>query len=184
MYTEFGPESAPMQQIAAAAKSFPDPIPQVSLENGFSNNLESIDGECQKDMESVEKTTKYTGEDATDKVIDNNTTEVQSIEIEKLKISDTTAPPKNNESDNESSEKIVKVQNQKNKESQHNFFPKFLSSSRDKEKEVKDKSTKSDDSEHKNKTKKSLNFFRRNKSASSPTNNITNQQQKSDNSEN
>lgn len=130
------------------------------------------------------------------------------VVIEKLSLGDNCAGSKksknsnsnNFNNENETSEKLVKVQNQKNKEShQHHFFPKFLTSSKDKDKD-KDKDTKEKEKEKdessqetKVKTKKSLNFFRRNKttsSTSSPTHvaaattttssNQQQQQQKSD----
>ena len=56
----------------------------------------------------------------------------------------------------------VKVNNQKNRESSHHFFPKFLSSSN---KDQKDSHTKNEDDETSKKPKKTLNFFRRNKTA-------------------
>lgn len=124
------------------------------------------------------------------------------VVIEKLSLGDNCAGSKksknsnsnNFNNENESSEKLVKVQNQKNKEShQHHFFPKFLTSSKDKDKD-KDKDTKEKEKEKdessqetKVKTKKSLNFFRRNKTSTtgSPTHAATtttssNQQQKTD----
>jgi hypothetical protein len=115
--------------------------------------------------------------------------DTQSIEIDKLSLggSDKKVNSKNNENHhNESSDKNVKIQNQKNKES--HFFPKFLSSSKEKEKEAKDKDKEKqpqDEPEPKSKTKKSFFSLKRNKSQSSPThttsnNNLNNQKSDSE----
>lgn len=115
--------------------------------------------------------------------------DVQKIEIEKLTISpseskksSSTKTNNANHHNNESSEKIVKIQNQKNKES---FLPKLFTSNKDKDKD-KDKEKVKDEPEVKTKTKKSLIFFRRSKSTTSspthaPTNNATADKNEDDN---
>lgn len=115
------------------------------------------------------------------------TSDVQRIEIEKLTISPSeskkSSSTKNNHQKDESSEKIVKIQNQKNKES---FLPKFFlpTSNKDKDKD-KDKEKVKDEPEVKTK-KKSLIFFRRSKSTTSspthaPANNATADKNEDDN---
>lgn len=116
------------------------------------------------------------------------TSDVQRIEIEKLTISPSeskkSSSTKNHHHKDESSEKIVKIQNQKNKES---FLPKlFSTSNKDKDKDKdKDKEKMKDEPEVKTK-KKSLIFFRRSKSTTSspthaPANNATADKNEDDN---
>lgn len=113
------------------------------------------------------------------------TSDVQRIEIEKLTISPSeskkSSSTKNHHHKDESSEKIVKIQNQKNKES---FLPKLFTSNKDKDKD-KEKEKVKDEPEVKTK-KKSLIFFRRSKSTTSspthaPANNATADKNEDDN---
>lgn len=114
------------------------------------------------------------------------TSDVQRIEIEKLTISPNeskkSSSTKNNHQKDESSEKIVKIQNQKNKES---FLPKFLLPSKTDKDKDKEKEKMKDEPEVKTK-KKSLIFFRRSKSTTSspthaPANNATADKNEDDN---
>jgi hypothetical protein len=167
VYTEFGPDSGhrnetnngkPVKsEIHEASK-----VDQQQLDT--QNHVEKDNG----DVENVVEKEKC------DEVVTPDDSEAPSIEIDKLSIggSDKKVSSKNNENHhtNESSEKIVKIQNQKNKESQHHFFPKFLSSSKEKEAKDKDKEKpQPDEAEPKSKTKKSFFSLKRNKSQSSPT---------------
>lgn len=179
VYTEFGPKFGPDESF------HPSDVKPVKSETHDASKLDQYlehhDHEEKCGENEIEKETSGEALQASDGA-------EPSIEIEKLSLGD----KKNNENhhNNESSEKNVKIQNQRNKESQHHFFPKFLSSSKEKEKEAKDKEKEKpqDEQEPKTKTKKSLNFFRRNKSsASSPThtssNNNSNNQKSDSNPE-
>ena len=166
VYTEFGPDSAtPISPIQKCMEE--------SIESIMNNDENSIEVNAQeKAAEALsEKSIESTA--LTNNIVESpNTTSLESenVAIEKLSLSDKKSKI-NNINENESSEKIVKVQNQKNKESQHHFFPKFLTSSKVKDDTAKDKE-KHDEQETKVKTKKTLNFFRRNKSSTgSPTHN-------------
>lgn len=145
VYTDFGPESPTVQ----SNQNEPD-----------SDSLQKLEGEavgdCTKSNNSsvAERATS----DEKDEGCDDRSIEVKNVDIENLSIGDKKTGGKQGE---EIREEIVKLQNQKNKQS--NFFPKFLSSSKDSSKAAKD-------------TKKSLNFFRRNKSSSSPTHTPSNNQ--------
>ncbi|XP_070492022.1 E3 ubiquitin-protein ligase cblA [Chironomus tepperi] len=172
VYTEFGPDSAtPISPIQKCMEE--------SIESIMNNEVNS------NEMNAQEKAAEALSEKSIDSTALNNnivespnTTSLESenVAIEKLSLSDKKSKNNNsNINENESSEKIVKVQNQKNKESQHHFFPKFLTSSKVKDDTAKDKEKdkeKHDEQETKVKTKKTLNFFRRNKSSTgSPTHN-------------
>lgn len=176
VYTEFGPDSA--TPISPIQKCMEESIESI-MNNEIKSNEVNIQERSAEALteKSIDSTTALTNN-----IVESpNTTSLESenLAIEKLSLSDKKS--KNNNSninnENESSEKIVKVQNQKNKESQHHFFPKFLTSSKVKDDTAKDKEKdkdkeKHDEQETKVKTKKSLNFFRRNKSSTgSPTHN-------------
>jgi len=200
VYTEFGPESAPADQLA---KTFHEDEPN----NGKPVKSEIYDaGKLDQQMESQNSSVERDEEENAvereklDEVVAEpekscDEPDSQTIEMEKLALSDKKADAKLNENNHNTNEKLVKIQNQKNKETtQHHFFPKFLSSSKEKEKEAKEKDKdkekekQQDEQEPKSKTKKSLNFFRRSKSsASSPThtsnNNLNNNQKSDSNSE-
>lgn len=190
VYTEFGPTDTATESMV---KSFhrnnePNNGKPVKSEIHDASKLDHYSDQ----PEPLQHIEKYDGENAVEKEKSEDVSlpeksvdesDSPSIEINKLSLEGPKSHAENGHN-LESSEKIVKIQNQKNKESQHHFFPKFLSSS--KEKEAKDKEKPQDEQpESKTKTKKSFNFLRRNKSsASSPThtssNNNININQKSD----
>lgn len=172
VYTEFGPDSA----LDSNGKSI--------LRNELSKNP------IQSEMCNANDKAQYSdlpdclekenGKKDENLVRSFDESDSRDIEIDQLSLLDKKVETKNHEQDNE---KIVKIQNQKNKES--TFLPKFLSSSKDREPKDKDKDKEKqqDELEPKGKNKKSLNFFRRNKSSSSPThtnNNNSKNNQKSD----
>lgn len=175
VYTEFGPDSAtPISPIQKCTEE--------SIESIINNEVNSNEVNVQEKAAEALTDKSIDSTAALTNIVESpNTTSLESenFAIEKLSLSDKKS--KNNNSninnENESSEKIVKVQNQKNKESQHHFFPKFLTSSKVKDDTAKDKEKdkdkeKHDEQETKVKSKKSLNFFRRNKSSTgSPTHN-------------
>lgn len=176
VYTEFGPDSAPESMVKSFHRNESNNGKPVKSEINDASNVDQFSesqhlSEKDEGENTIEKEKEVNKDNMLpEKNIDESDT--PDIKIEKLSLGgDKKTEPKSIEINHnmESSEKI-KMQNQKNKES--HFFPKFLSSS--KEKEVKDE-------EPKKKTK-SLNFFRRNKStASSPTHtNNTSSNQKSD----
>ena len=168
VYTEFGPDPVAEPAMRSIVQSSePNSGKPVKSENeDVCNNLvqQSEMSNCFTEKETDEETQKEKCEDASlsEKCVTDETDSVP-VDIEKLSIIDKKAGTKQQE--NHNNEKLVKIQNQKNKESQHTFLPKFLSSN--KEKDVKDKDK--EDQEPKVKTKKSLNFFRRKSSTSSPT---------------
>jgi hypothetical protein len=183
VYTEFGPEST---TTSVDVKSPPekeepknDDVVNVDDTSNMTNN-DDVDNESPNTVEHVKSdnlTTKINNSSSSEMPVTSPTQDVQksSLDIEKLsissdakKVTSTTKPNEQfNQHNNESSEKIVKIQNQKNKEA--SFLPKFLTSNKDKDKD-KEKEKEKDETEHKVKTKKSLIFFRRNKSTtSSPT---------------
>lgn len=193
VYTEFGPESA-----SACSPPLLRPPTETSdddLVDAPFNSEEKINSNGHDELDSPEKS-----------IVDsNNSNNIQEDEsqsevtedksaavvIEKISLSDNASSKKSNKNnsnnlnnENESSEKLVKAQNQKNKES-HHFLPKFLTSNKDKDTKEKEKGSGEEQQvgETKVKTKKSLNFFRRNKTSSSATSSpthTTSQQQKSD----
>lgn len=134
VYTDFGPDPLTIQANDRDESNCKDPEKAIDAEADA--NLNTANDSIVERAVFNEK--NYECDD------DN----VESAGVEKLSIGDKKSGKKD--------EEIVKLQNQKNK-SQSNFFPKFLSSSKDNS----PKATKD--------TKKSLNFFRRNKSSSSPT---------------
>lgn len=172
VYTEFGPDSAQ------------DSIMKSVNRNEISNNF-AIECEDDNSMqlnnypESSNRMEKIDAADNCENTVDTSTPDKGSsaekcsvvsnsvnIEMNKLALEVKKEETMQNES-HHNNEKILKLHNQKNKESQHTFFPKFLTSS--KEKESKEKEKEKDEQEPK-KTKKSLNFFRRSKSSTcSPT---------------
>lgn len=187
VYTEFGPDSA--------QESIMNSVHRNESNNGKPVKSEIHDGgkldQYSESQNHSEKEDDDGGENAVEKEkLDDALTpektvdepESPNIEIDQLSLTDKKSAPKLQE--NNHNDKIIKIQNQKNKES--HFFPKFLSSSKEKEAKDKEKEKEKqpDEQEPKSKTKKSLNFFRRNKSsASSPThtsNNNLNNNQKSD----
>lgn len=185
VYTEFGPDSA--------QESIMNSVHRNESNNGKPVKSEIHDGskldQYSESQNHSEKEDDDGGENAVEKEkLDDALTpektvdesESANIEIDQLSLADKKSAPKLQE--NNHNDKIIKIQNQKNKES--HFFPKFLSSSKEKEAKEKEKEKQPDEQEPKSKTKKSLNFFRRNKSsASSPThtsNNNLNNNQKSD----
>lgn len=174
VYTEFGPESTTSVDVKSPEHLEPK-------HNDIDKNESSVDDD-ENDNEATTKDEESNVAQETSDNLQNSTTKInssssvvesltpsddtQKLEIEKLSISKVTSTKQNenNHHNNESSEKIVKIQNQKNKES---FLPKFLTSNKDKD---KDKEKEKDETEQKVKTKKSLIFFRRSKSTtSSPT---------------
>lgn len=169
VYTEFGPDSAsPTSPMQKTTDHSIDSLMTDECPDEISTVDKSVDKCLTPSIETSVESPKMTG------------LESENLAIEKLSLSDKKSKSNNasNVNENESSEKIVKVQNQKNKESQHHFFPKFLTSSKVKDDTTKDKDKekeKHDEQETKVKTKKSLNFFRRNKSStgSSPTHNTS-----------
>jgi hypothetical protein len=194
VYTEFGPESAPelknfhQPELPSEASPVRSEIYQADKLDQQAESQNSFEKEEEDSAADKEKS-----EDAAQPEKSTDESDSQTIEIEKLSVGDKKSESKHHESQ-QSNEKIVKIQNQKNKESQHTFFPKFLSSSKEKEAKDKEKDKEKekekdkDEQEPKTKTKKSLNFFRRNKSsASSPThtsnNNLNNNQKSDSNSE-
>lgn len=146
VYTDFGPESPTIQPNG------PDESVCIEQES-------AAEGEAGVDLTKPESPNVADRASANEKkhATDENIA-VKSTDVENLSISDKKTGAKQVE---ESRDEIVKLQNQKNK-SQSNFFPKFLSSS-------KENSTKAAKD-----TKKSLNFFRRSKSSSSPTHTSSN----------
>lgn len=189
VYTEFGPDSAPESIVHRNEPS--NGKPSVKMDIYDSNKLDQYT-ESQSELEKYDDNDEGKEEKAmvgekseivvsSEKPVDE--VDSQTIEIDKLALEDKHEVTKqqNNEA-HQNNEKIVKIHNQKNKES-HNFFPKFLSSSKEKEAKDKEKEKQQQDDEPKSKTKKSLNFFRRKTSASSPThtnNNNANNIEKSD----
>jgi hypothetical protein len=193
VYTEFGPDSAP------ELKNFHQPEPsegsavRSEIYEAGKLDQQAVSQSGAEEEEEDNAAEKEKSEDVAQPEKSADESESQTIEIDKLSLGDKKSESKHLENQ-QSNEKIVKIQNQKNKESQHTFFPKFLSSSKekeakDKEKDKdKEKEKEKDEQEPKTKTKKSLNFFRRNKSsASSPThtsnNNLNNNQKSDSNSE-
>lgn len=133
VYTDFGPESPTIQPNDRDDSSCKEPEKAADV---------TAASDCFVVERAISNVKNYGSDDNS----------IKSADIENLSIGDKKLAKK----DEESRDDIVKLQNQKNK-SQSNFFPKFLSSSKDNSsKAAKD-------------TKKSLNFFRRNKSTSSPT---------------
>ena len=208
VYTEFGPESSSASSpppLRATPMDFPV---ATDLVDAPLNSEEKISSNGHNELEP-ELDTKQKSCAIEDSNIDSNHHESEvvckreedksaDVMIEKLSLSDNASSKKsckssnNLSNENESSEKLVKAQNQKNKES-HHFFPKFLTSNKDKDTKEKEKEKdKNHDeqqppqSEAKVKTKKSLNFFRRNKTSSSsisnnsPTHTATSNQQKTE----
>lgn len=200
VYTEFGPESA----SACSPPLIRPPIdthstlthPNNDLVDAPFKNDEKINSNGHDELDSPEKSIVVDNNNSNNQHADENSHEVTVEEksavvvIEKLSLSDNASSKKsknnsnNLNNENESSEKLVKAQNQKNKES-HHFLPKFLTSSKDKDTKEKDKGNSEEQQlgETKVKTKKSLNFFRRNKTSSSSTGSPTHttaNQQKSD----
>lgn len=191
VYTEFGPDSAQESIVHTVHRNEPNNGNSIRSEihdaqkmDQFTDNLNNHtekDDEEEKDAVEKEKSEDVSLPEKSVGEFDS-----QSIEIDKMSLGDMNEATKQHEN-HHSNDKIVKIQNQKNKESQHHFFPKFLSSSKEKDaKENREKEKQQEESEPKSKTKKSLNFFRRNKSsASSPThtsNNNSNSNQKNDSS--
>lgn len=175
VYTEFGPESSspisPMQKTMDHSS-----IDALMVDELSSHDIAVIHHE--KTTGDVLEKCNETPVDSPLSTPTKVSPESESVAIEKLSLSDKKSKTSNatsNVSENESSEKIVKVQNQKNKES--HFFPKFLSKVKDDTTKEKDKEKQDQqEQETKVKTKKSLNFFRRNKSSTttgSPTHNTT-----------
>lgn len=201
VYTEFGPESG--------ASCSPPLTRPPSIDSNFTvnelvdapfKNEENIHSNGHDEQDSSEKSILVDNNNSNNHHVDD-IQEVTTIDeksavvvIDKLSLSDNASSKKSNKNnsnnlnnENESSEKLVKAQNQKNKES-HHFLPKFLTSSKDKDTKEKEKGNSEEQQlgETKVKTKKSLNFFRRNKTSSSATSSPTHttanqqQQQKSD----
>lgn len=196
VYTEFGPESAATTSPSHSHSQTPS---EISLTEHDQADETAIDDKkimnCQSDeLDSIENSTLNENinihHEKDEMVVDNSS----EVVIEKLSLidteedvnEDTGSSKKLNKNssnklsnENESSEKLVKAQNQKNKES-HNFLPKFLTSNKDKDTKEKEKSNEELDT--KVKTKKGLNFFRRNKTSStstgSPTHAASQQQNK------
>lgn len=188
VYTEFGPDSAQESIVQTVHRNEPNNGNPVKSEIHDAQKMdhypENLNNHTEKDDDEEEDAAeKEKSEDSLpEKSVDES--DSKSIEIDKLSLGDKNEATKQHEN-HHNNDKIVKIQNQKNKESQHHFFPKFLSSSKEKEaKENREKEKQLEESEPKSKTKKSLNFFRRNKSsASSPThtsNNNSNSNQKND----
>lgn len=149
VYTDFGPESPTIQ---SKSQNEPD-----------SESPEKLDGEAVGDCTKPNELSvaERAASDDKDDASDDRSIEVKKVDIENLSIGDKKTGDKQDEGIRE---EIVKLQNQNLKNKQSNFFPKFLSSS-------KENSTKAA-----KETKKSLNFFRRNKSSSSPTHTPSNNQ--------
>ena len=174
VYTEFGPDTA--------SESIVKPVCRNESSNEAPIESESQDPKNRESQSESSNCTTNDDRNADEEVQKDEkcATESLSIDIDNLLLDKKKEESITNQSEN--NEKIVKIHNQKNKESsQHHFFPKFLSSSKDKEAKEKEK----EDQEPKSKTKKSLNFFRRSKSSfSSPThtsnNNLVSSNQKSD----
>ena len=146
VYTEFGPDTAPAysQSENAAPTSSPNSTEIEETEQGPLsptpiNSLEII------------QTSAVSGnvEPIKDEKDNKDNKEMEKVEAAPKKAQDQ-----------------VKTNNQKNKESPHHFFPKFRSSNnKDQNKEPKDSNTKNEDDESNKKPKKTLNFFRRHKTA-------------------
>ncbi|CRK99636.1 CLUMA_CG012947, isoform A [Clunio marinus] len=199
VYTEFGPESGsvPFEASEPMMKSLQRNDPcygkAVKSENNHMNELEQCveSQNCNEkggdDDEAVEKERENIS--LPEKSVDESDLNLKIDKMLSLSSKKIESNNQENHHTNESSGKIIKVQNQKNQ--QHNFFPKFLSSSKEKEAKdkEKDKDKDKDEVEPKTKTKKSLNFFRRNKSSTgSPThggciNSISNNQKSDNNTE-
>lgn len=195
VYTEFGPDSAQPIPIHRNDPNIGKPVKSEIYEASNLDQQTTTDTQNHEEKDEVEENVvekeKCEEISVPEKVVvdDSNS---QSIEIDKLSLGGSDkkviSKPNENHLSNESSEKNVKIQNQKNKESQHHFFPKFLSSS--KEKEAKDKEKEKEkveipEPEPKTKTKKSFFSLKRNKSQSSPThtasnNNLNNQKSDSE----
>jgi hypothetical protein len=201
VYTEFGPDSgappltpitkdfdsssieACMQSSAAESSSATSSEKIVAVSNStelngvFIERQDNDNDDSEVDGGSQDVLVAPVAADTQSSV--KAASEHENLEFDKLSIGDKKSKTNSSSNENESSEKSIKVQNQnqKNKESQHHFFPKFLSSSKEKDKDTKDKEkVKGGSDEHGEtkvvKTKKSLNFFRRNKNATgSPTHN-------------
>lgn len=203
VYTEFGPESA-----SACSPPLIRPPTDTHHPTTLSDNDNLVDAPFKHDekinsnghdeLDSPEKSIVVDNNNSNNHHVDDGSHEVMVedksavVVIEKLSLSDNASSKKsknnsiNLNNENESSEKLVKAQNQKNKES-HHFLPKFLTSSKDKDTKEKEKSNSEEQQlgETKVKTKKTLNFFRRNKTSSSSTGSPTHttttaNQQKSD----
>lgn len=185
VYTEFGPDSALDSNGKSILRNELSKNPIQSEMCNASDNAQYSD--MKNCLEKENGKEDGIAEHSSQHVRSFDESDSQDIEIDQLSLLDKKAEAKHHEQDNE---KIVKIQNQKNKESQHTFFPKFLSSSKDREPKDKDKEKEKqqDELEPKGKNKKSLNFFRRNKSSSSPThtnnNNSKNNQKSDSNSDN
>lgn len=192
VYTEFGPadsaqpihrnEPPTTMNNGKPVKSEIHEAIKVDQQQQLTDTQNHVAKDDEVDENVVEK--EKCEEVLTPESIDESEAPSIEIDIEKLSLgaSDKKVNSKNNENhhNNESSEKIVKIQNQKNKESQHhNFFPKFLSSSKEKEAKDKDKEKEKekqqpDEPEPKSKTKKSFFSLKRNKAQSSPTHTSSN----------
>lgn len=194
VYTEFGPDSGqpihrnepnnekPVKsEIHEASK-----LDQQQQQQLTDTQIHTAKDEVEENVAEKEKCEEVLAPES----VESESETTPSIEIDKLSLGggDKKVNSKNNENhlNNESSEKIVKIQNQKNKDS--HFFPKFLSSSKEKEAKDKDKDkekAQQDEPEPKSKTKKSFFSLKRNKSQSSPThtasnNNLNNQKSDSE----
>lgn len=169
VYTEFGPESAASSSPSHLETPLEMSSDQVNDKN-MSSQLDEPDsreyshvGESishDKDLFVVDKSSMVVIEKLS--LIDRDEEENTGSSKRINKVS-----PNKLSNENESSEKLIKAQNQKNKES-HNFLPKFLTSNKDKDTKEKEKSN-SEELDTKVKSKKGLNFFRRNKTSSSST---------------
>jgi hypothetical protein len=198
VYTEFGPESAAacspplIRPPTDTHHTLPDNNNDNDEVDAPFKNDEKINSNGHEELDSPEKSITVDNNNSNGNH-DDDSHEVMAEEksavvvIEKLSLSDNASSKKsknnsnNLNNENESSEKLVKAQNQKNKES-HHFLPKFLTSNKDKDTKEKDKGNSEEQqlSETKVKTKKSLNFFRRNKTSSSATGSPTHTTAKSD----
>lgn len=196
VYTEFGPESSATACSPPYLSKCNDQVdaPFSSDEKIDSNgHTEELDSPEKSIADNNNSDNHHVDESSHEEVVEDKSAVVV---IEKLSLSDNASSKKSNKNnsnnlsnENESSEKLVKAQNQKNKES-HHFLPKFLTSNKDRDKDTKEKEKGGGEEpqqqlgETKVKTKKSLNFFRRSKTSSSatgsPTHTTANQQQKSD----
>lgn len=173
VYTEFGPDSAP--------ESLMKPVYQIESSNSTiqSENYETqkLDSSSEK-SDSDDRKIPFKKEECEDSFKAEHALDTLHIDTDKLLIGDKKADEKQNEN-NQTNEKNVIIQNQKNKESQHHFFPKFLTSSKDKE--TKEMERVKEEQEPKNKTKKTLNFFRRNKSTLNSSNTVRDSPKKESN---
>jgi hypothetical protein len=141
VYTEFGPDSGHRNETNNG-KPVKSEIHEASKVDQQQLDTQNHVEKDNGDVENVVEKEKC------DEVVTPDDSEAPSIEIDKLSIGGS----------------------DKNKESQHHFFPKFLSSSKEKEAKDKDKEKpQPDEAEPKSKTKKSFFSLKRNKSQSSPT---------------